>query len=133
MADEKQKKKLKVGFNLGFRESLGIILCGILFFIGPIVVIEYTKQLNPALTQTYTQSAIESAQGGQVAGISTISQTTIDEKYFTIPLINFKFDTTLSEPASIVFLFGVLLLIGGIILGTSLIVSSQRKMTVPRR
>ena len=132
MPEENQKPKVKkIGFVLGFRESLGIILCAILFFIAPIAVIEYTKQLNPAVSETYTESAISSAQGeGRVAGVSTSS---IDTKYFTIPFINFKFDTTLSETPTIVFLFGVMLFIGGVALAVSLIVSANKKMTVPRR
>ena len=124
----KQKQKFRISFNLGFRESLGVILCAILFLIGPIVVIEYTKQLNPAVTETYTQDAINNAQGeGHVAGVST---STVDQKYFTIPFINFKFDKTLSDSSSVLFLFGVMLLIGGITLGVTIIASSNKKMFV---
>ena len=88
MAAATQKRKFKISFNLGFRESLGVVLCAILFFIAPIAVIEYTKQLNPAVTETYTESAINNAQGeGRVAGVSTAS---ISEKYFTIYINWFK-------------------------------------------
>jgi len=125
---QKKERKFKITFNLGFRESLGVILCAILFFVAPIAVVEYTKQLNPALTETYTQSAIESAQGaGRVAGALTVN-----EKYFTVPFINFKFDTTLSEASSILFLFGIMLFIGGVALGVSLFVSSNKKMIMKR-
>ena len=131
MAAATQKRKFKISFNLGFRESLGIVLCAILFFIAPIAVIEYTKQLNPAVTETYTESAINNAQGeGRVAGVSTAS---ISEKYFTIPFINFKFDKTLSETPTIVFLFGVMLLVGGIVLGISVIANSNKKIQYPKR
>lgn len=129
LAKQKREPKFKVSFNLGFRESLGIVLCAILFFVAPIALIEYTKQLNPALTETYTQSAIESAQGeGRVAGVAT----SINEKYFTIPFINFKFDTTLSESSSIFFLFGVMLFIGGVVLAISLFASSNKRLVVSK-
>lgn len=131
MPSSNKKSKLQIGFTLGPRESLGAILCSIIFFILPVVVIEYSRQQDPAYTETYTEEAITSAQGeGHVAGATTSS---IDEKYFTIPLINFKFDKTLSESSSIFFLFGTMLFVGGSALGISTLVTSGKKMVIPKR
>jgi len=125
------KKKLHISFRLGFREFLGVLLCLVVFFAGPIGIIEYNKLSSPGNSETYTRAANEEVQGeGRVAGVTTQSAT--GNKYFTVPILNFRFDTTLSEKSSIVFLFGAMLLAGGIILGLSLVVSSNKKMVINR-
>ena len=90
----------------------------LLLFILPIYLSKNGINLNSSANQeTYTRNALEQAQG-QVAGVATsrLNTTTAladSERYLNIPILNFRLDKSLSEPASISFMFGVIFLILG--------------------
>jgi hypothetical protein len=134
----KKKKKIKITFKLGFRESLGVLFCSIIFLFGPIAISEYIKISNTPIDETYTQAVFDQrySQDGQVAGVSTderyedFTTEQLDSKYYKIPLINFNFDTTLSDTATIVFLLGTLIMIGAIIFAVTIMIDSSRQMVI---
>jgi len=125
-ATAKKKTKFKISMNVGVREFTGILLCFLILFAAPIGIITYVQDFSAANTETYTSAAITEVQGqGRVAGVST-------SKYVHIPILNFNFDTTLTEAPSIYVLFGGILLIGGVILLITIIASSNKKLMIKR-
>jgi hypothetical protein len=105
---------------------------------GPIAISEYIKIANAPVDETYTQTALrQNNQNGQVAGVSTdaryedfTSDQATDSKYYKIPLINFNFDTTLSDTGTIIFLLGALLVVGAIIFAITITIDSSRQMVI---
>lgn len=134
MTKTNKKKSIKVTWNLGIRELLGVALCAIIFLIGPIMIFEYLKsnQTSKPGGETYTKQALEQAQSkGRVAGLTTVKDTN-GKEYVIIPMLNFRFDTTLSETPSVVLLLGTMLFAGGVVFAITLTVDSSRKMTIKR-
>jgi len=127
MVQAKHKAKFRIGINAGAQELLGIVLCVAVFFVLPILILDSQKvQNSAAASETYTKQAITEAQGAErVAGLETL-RTTVDSKYFVVPLLNFRFDTTLSETPTIVFLFGTVLLTGGMVFALSMFIDARR-------
>jgi hypothetical protein len=95
---KKDNRIHKIEIDLSPKMILGIALMFLALFVLPVNIIYYMN--NPQDI------------GPRVAGLTS------DEsgRYYTIPIINFAFDTQLREPSTISFVFGAALLIISIIM-----------------
>jgi hypothetical protein len=113
-------------FDVNFRQFMVIAMMFLVLFVMPIQLYNYILAYrNNQVQETYTISALLQNNRGQVAGLSTAE---IDaQRYYSIPIINFDFDTQLQNPATIYFLFGVILILTSLVVGIILLLISSRK------
>lgn len=95
------KKPVKFQFEIGYGQFIVSLLVLGLFFFLPIQLIANWGGISQGITQAF------STQGQpQVAGINTDNTG----RYFNVPVINFPFDTTMRDSATISFTFGTILI-----------------------
>lgn len=102
------KKPFKFQLEMGFKQFFASVLMLILFFFVPIQLITNWESVSTDLKNTFSPAPAES----QILGISTDNTG----RYFNIPIINFKFDSTMRDPATISFSFGFILLLLSVII-----------------
>jgi len=105
---EMLQKPFKLQLEMGFRQFFASVLMLTFFFFVPIQLITNWESVSTDLKNTFSPPPAES----QVLGISTDNTG----RYFNIPIINFKFDSTMRDPATISFSFGFILLLLSIII-----------------
>ena len=96
------KKPVRLQFEIGYGQFIvSLLVLGIFFFL-PIQLIANWMSISQSVTQAF------SGQGQpQVAGVYTDNTG----RYFNIPILNFPFDTTMRDSATISFAFGAILII----------------------
>jgi len=95
------KKPVRFQFEIGYGQFIVSLLVVSLFFVLPIQLIANWTSISQSVTQAF------SGQGQpQVAGIYTDNTG----RYFNIPIINFSFDTTMRDSATLSFAFGTILI-----------------------
>ena len=95
-------KPVKFEFELGFGKLLVLFAMFLTIFVLPIKIVDYLNTRDQNVWETAGNNG-----SGRVAGLITDNTG----RYLTLPLVNFKFDTTLREPGTISFLFGSILLV----------------------
>jgi len=150
MEDKQSFKITSIAFDGSFKQVLAAFIVFFVLFLLPVAIHENNLQANSMQTdrqaaETYTRKALEQSQG-RVGGISTDtnagserntsteSQSTnspansaAENRYLMIPVLNFRLDKTLSDPASISFVFGVIFLVIATVLIWILAIDNLKK------
>ncbi len=105
---EMLQRPFKFQLEMGFRQFFASVLMLTLFFFVPIQLITNWESVSTDLKNTFAPAP----SNAQVLGISTDNTG----RYFNIPIINFKFDSTMRDPATISFAFGFILLLLSVII-----------------
>jgi hypothetical protein len=137
--DTKQKQNLtekpvRFQFEIGYGQFFVALLVLVVFFIVPIELITNWGGITKSIEKTFSASNLQvagtyntttnAAWGqSQVAGISTDNTG----RYFNIPIINFQFDSTMRDPATISFSFGFILLLLSAVIILLLFVDFRKK------
>ncbi|HLD03994.1 MAG TPA: hypothetical protein VJC17_04440 [Candidatus Dojkabacteria bacterium] len=144
MEDKQSFKITSVSFDGGFRQIFAAFVVFFLLFLLPVAIHENNLQTNNRQAgqqseETYTRKALEDSQG-RVGGISTDAGISADrntantsanaaatKRYLMIPVLNFRLDKTLSDPASVSFVFGMIFLVIALVLAWILGIDYWRK------
>lgn len=105
---EMLQKPFKFQLEMGFRQFFASVLMLTLFFFVPIQLITNWGSISADIKNTFASAP----SNAQVLGISTDNTG----RYFNIPIVNFKFDSTMRDPATISFSFGFILLLLSVII-----------------
>jgi hypothetical protein len=100
-------KPVKFQFEVGYGQFFGALLVLFVFFFVPIELIANWGTISTNFNKAFSTQGVP-----QVAGISTDNTG----RYFNIPIINFPFDSTMRDPATISFAFGFILLLLSLII-----------------
>ena len=111
-------KPVKFQMDFGFGQFFISILILGLFFVLPIQLVTNWDSVTASLSNTFSPTPQP-----QVAGIFTDNSG----RYFNVPIINFKFDTSMRDPATISFAFGVILLVLCIVIVLVLFADFRKK------
>jgi Na+/phosphate symporter len=114
LTNEPVKFQMDFGFGQFF---ISILILG-LFFVLPIQLVSNWDTVTATFTKTFSPTPQP-----QVAGIFTDNTG----RYFNVPIINFKFDSTMRDPATISFAFGVILLVLCIVIVLVLFADFRKK------
>ena len=118
---EKKVKPIKFEFDFGFTQFFASLLIVGLFFVLPIITINDWPDIVGGVQKVFDVNSTNSI--AKVAGIYTDNSG----RYYQIPIIQFSFDTTLREPSTLSFLFGLILLILSIIILLILFADFRKK------
>lgn len=105
------KDKIRIEFNGGFRQYFAAVFLFVLIFVLPVTIHENWTQI--------------SEEGEKVLGIAT---EMTDNRYYVVPLLNFKFDTELRESSTLIFIAGIFILVLGIIVSIVMWIDFRRKL-----
>jgi uncharacterized membrane protein YjgN (DUF898 family) len=112
------KKPVRFQFEIGYGQFIVSLLVLGLFFLLPIQLISNWTSISQGITRAF------SSQGQpQVAGIYTDNTG----RYLNIPILNFSFDTTMRDSATISFTFGSILIVLSIIIVLLLFADFRKK------
>lgn len=109
-------KPVRFQLELGYAQFFISLFVMVMFFVVPIQVISNWGSISSNLGNAFSPQP-------QVAGISTDNTG----RYFNIPIVNFQFDSTMHDPATISFAFGLILIILSIVIVMLLFADFRKK------